>query len=116
MSQISTLYILLLLYAENQLEEEEDAKGRCLMARVKLNNLLAVGMGLKNNNGGNLSFTGYPVSELQNEMQASGSCLNSPEDDTKTVCIWDPRIDGVLYQQTVGICLTGINLTTIQDH
>jgi len=88
------------VYQENQLEEDEDAKGRCLRARTKLNNLLATGMGLKNNNGGILNFTGYPVIGFQNEMQASGSCLYSPEDDMETVCIWDPRIDGVLYQQT----------------
>lgn len=86
--------------AEKQLEEDEDAKGRCRRAKVKLSNLHATGMGLKNSNGGILNFSGYPVTGYQNDMQASGSCLNSPEDNMETVCVWDPRIPGILYQQT----------------
>ncbi|XP_020241497.1 probable L-gulonolactone oxidase 4 [Asparagus officinalis] len=86
--------------AENQLEEDEHAKGRCLRAEAKLKNLLTTGMGLKSKNNGVFNFTGYPVTGYQNDMQASGSCLNSPEDNLETICIWDPRIPGILYQET----------------
>ncbi|XP_065864133.1 probable L-gulonolactone oxidase 4 isoform X2 [Euphorbia lathyris] len=45
-------------------------------------------------------FTGYPVIGYQNNLQSSGSCLDSPEDDLSTVCPWDPRINCAYFFQT----------------
>ncbi|KAF8644986.1 hypothetical protein HU200_066256 [Digitaria exilis] len=42
-----------------------------------------------------VNFTGYPVVGLQHLMQASGSCIHSPEDGLQTSCTWDPRIHGL---------------------
>ena len=58
---------------------------------------------------------GYPVVGLQNMMQASGSCLSSPNDALLTACAWDPRVKGLLFHQTaVAIKLSKI-LEFIKD-
>lgn len=60
------------------------------------------------NNG--TTFTGYPVIGPQNRMQASGGCLNSPEDALLTACPWDPRFKHHLFvhETTVSIGLTRV--------
>ncbi|XP_020241499.1 probable L-gulonolactone oxidase 4 isoform X2 [Asparagus officinalis] len=98
-SQPSSL-VMAVRSAENQLEGDEDAKGRCQRAETEMKNLLAMGMGLKSKTGSIHNFTGYPVIGYQNDMQASGSCLNSPEDNLDTICVWDPRIPGLLTHVT----------------
>ena len=53
---------------------------------------------------------GYPVVGFQNMMQASGSCLSSPNDALLTACAWDPRVKGLLFHQTaVAIKLSKIS-------
>ncbi|CAI0418068.1 unnamed protein product, partial [Linum tenue] len=46
------------------------------------------------------NFTGYPIIGYHHKLQASGSCFFSPEDNLKTSCSWDPRIDGAFFHQT----------------
>nr|XP_010936174.3 probable L-gulonolactone oxidase 4 [Elaeis guineensis] len=94
---------------EELAEAREDANGRCLLARTQVISLLLLGMGLKNNDGSIVDFTGYPVIGNQSDMQSSGSCLRSPEDNVQTACGWDPRIPGIFYHQTtVSIPFTSI--------
>ncbi|ONK60178.1 uncharacterized protein A4U43_C08F15220 [Asparagus officinalis] len=69
-SQPSSL-VMAVRSAENQLEGDEDAKGRCQRAETEMKNLLAMGMGLKSKTGSIHNFTGYPVIGYQNDMQAS---------------------------------------------
>uniref|UniRef100_M8CBB4 L-gulonolactone oxidase n=1 Tax=Aegilops tauschii TaxID=37682 RepID=M8CBB4_AEGTA len=37
-------------------------------------------------------LTGWPVVGFQNRIQASGTCISSPEDGLLSSCTWDPRI------------------------
>ncbi|XP_074294621.1 putative L-gulonolactone oxidase 1 [Silene latifolia] len=64
------------------------ATQRCEKAKQYFTALLAGAYGLTNNG---YNFTGYPVIGYQNNMQASGGCLN---DDQLGYCSWDPRING----------------------
>ncbi|XP_020518302.1 L-gulonolactone oxidase 3 isoform X2 [Amborella trichopoda] len=84
---------------EKALESTKNVKGKCLMAATELAYKQVIANGLKNND---LIFTGYPVVGMQGKMQASGSCLNSPETSTDT-CPWDPRIKGLFFYETTAI-------------
>lgn len=59
-------------FAEDLAEAREDANGKCLLAKTQVVSLLLVGMGLKNNDGSIVDFTGYPVIGNQSDMQSSG--------------------------------------------
>ncbi|MQL99589.1 hypothetical protein Taro_032313 [Colocasia esculenta] len=85
---------------EELLEATSDSNGKCLLSEVQVTTLMGTGLGLKNNDGSVLEFTGYPVIGNQSDMQTSGSCLNGKEDGLTTACGWDPRIHGMFYQQT----------------
>ena len=95
-----SLRIHLLLPAEELLEATENADGRCLLAKVQVNALLATGAGLKNDESKLIDFTGYPVVGNQSDMQSSGSCLNDKDDGLLTACGWDSRLEGLFYHQT----------------
>ncbi|KAK8956646.1 hypothetical protein KSP39_PZI001016 [Platanthera zijinensis] len=82
---------------EAGLEEFGNAAGKCAAARVVNSVLFLAAYGLTND--GSL-FTGYPVVGLQQRMQASSSCLISPEDSLITSCPWDSRIKGKFFHQT----------------
>lgn len=51
-------------------------------------------------------FTGYPVVGYQHRIQASGACIDGPEDNLLTSCAWDPRVRGLfVYQSGFSIAL-----------
>uniref|UniRef100_A0A0D3GVR2 Uncharacterized protein n=1 Tax=Oryza barthii TaxID=65489 RepID=A0A0D3GVR2_9ORYZ len=51
-------------------------------------------------------FTGWPVVGFQHRIQASGTCISSPEDGLLSSCTWDPRIRGpFLYNSGFSIAL-----------
>ncbi|CAL9066402.1 L-gulonolactone oxidase 2-like [Musa acuminata AAA Group] len=97
--------------SEERVEATGNAEGKCVLFRLQVDTLIATGMGLKNNDGGLLEFTGYPVIGNQSDMQSSGSCLRSAEDNLLTACGWDPRFAGFFYHQTT----ISIPFTTISD-
>ncbi|CAA6663037.1 unnamed protein product [Spirodela intermedia] len=86
--------------SEELLEETENSDGKCLLAKIQVNTLLATGAGLKNDDSRLIDFTGFPVVGNQSDMQSSGSCLTGKDDGLLTVCGWDPRLDGLFYHQT----------------
>ena len=95
-----SLHIHLLLPTEELLEATENADGRCLLAKVQVNALLATGAGLKNDESKLIDFTGYPVVGNQSDMQSSGSCLNDKDEDLLTACGRDSRLEGLFYHHT----------------
>jgi L-gulonolactone oxidase len=74
-------------------EHQEKDVARCLSARVPptLFELQAYGF----TNDGSF-FTGW----LQHRIQASGTCINGPEDGLLSSCTWDPRIKGPFFYQS----------------
>ncbi|KAH0465757.1 hypothetical protein IEQ34_005860 [Dendrobium chrysotoxum] len=82
---------------EDTLEALGDAAGKCAAATVINSALSLAAYGLTND--GSL-FKGYPVIGFQHHLQASGSCLNSPEDGLLTSCPWDHRIMGKFFYQS----------------
>ncbi|GJN09657.1 hypothetical protein PR202_ga27682 [Eleusine coracana subsp. coracana] len=54
------------------------------------------------------NFTGYPVVGYNHKMQASGSCIFSPEDGPE-VCVWNPRINGTfVHDSAVSVTLAAV--------
>ncbi|KAL9237589.1 hypothetical protein vseg_012118 [Gypsophila vaccaria] len=83
------------LEANRVAEDVEELLGldrlRCAQAKTVSVLFLAAAFGLTNDGH---TFTGYPVIGYQNNMQASGRCL----DDNQTgYCGWDPRINAEFY-------------------
>ncbi|CAL9766611.1 unnamed protein product [Musa acuminata subsp. burmannicoides] len=97
--------------SEELLELTGNAGGKCVLSRSQVDTQIANGMGLKNNDGGLSDFTGYPVIGNQSDMQSSGSCLRSAEDNLLTACGFDPRFAGSFYHQTA----ISIPFTTVAD-
>ncbi|WOK99200.1 L-gulonolactone oxidase 2-like isoform X2 [Canna indica] len=95
-----SLIITSIRAAEKLAEDFGDANGKCVLSRLQVGTLIAAGFGFKNNDGGFLDFTGYPVIGNQSDMQSAGSCLRSAEDGLLTACGWDPRLRGLFYHQT----------------
>ncbi|XP_020570934.1 L-gulonolactone oxidase 2-like [Phalaenopsis equestris] len=93
---------------EDTLEALGNASGKCGAATVVNSALSLAAYGLTSDG---LVFKGYPVIGLQHRMQASGSCLTSPEDGLLTSCPWDPRIKGKFFFQTA----FSIALSKVQD-
>ncbi|WJX85764.1 putative L-gulonolactone oxidase 6 [Trifolium repens] len=77
-------------------EATRDANGKCISAKLINATLAGSGYGLTNNG----IFRGYPVVGFHNRMQASGTCLDSLDDQMITACPWDSRIKGEFYHQT----------------
>ena len=71
-----------------QLKNVTDA-ARCAASQRQVSAQEQVAYGYTNDG---VNFTGY-----QNRMQASGSCIDGPEDGLLTSCVWDPRIHGSFY-------------------
>ncbi|KAI5081561.1 hypothetical protein GOP47_0001304 [Adiantum capillus-veneris] len=93
----------LLLEPDRILEElqeaSDDASGKCVTARVEVAGLQLLGYGLRNSGKPGALFTGFPVIGYHHQLQASGSCLYTPEGDRR-VCPWDPRIRGLFIFQS----------------
>jgi FAD-dependent oxidoreductase len=45
-------------------------------------------------------FTRYPVVGFQHRIQASGTCIDGPEDLLATSCVWDQRVGGLFIYST----------------
>ncbi|KAJ1390808.1 L-gulonolactone oxidase, plant [Sesbania bispinosa] len=93
----SSLELALIRTAEDIQEYIGDADGKCLLAKTAANTLVANAYGLTTN--GKI-FTGFPVIGFQNNLQASGSCLDSLENVKITSCPWDSRVKGEFFYQT----------------
>ncbi|VAH24896.1 unnamed protein product [Triticum turgidum subsp. durum] len=51
-------------------------------------------------------FTGYPVVGYQHRMQATGACIDCPEDGLLTSCKWDPRLGATfIYNSAISVPL-----------
>ncbi|KAF0918813.1 hypothetical protein E2562_026186 [Oryza meyeriana var. granulata] len=89
-----TLGLITARAAEERLEKNGTDIARCLAARVPaaLFELQAYGF---TNDG--VFFTGWPVVGFQHRIQASGTCISSPEDGLLSSCTWDPRIRGPFF-------------------
>lgn len=60
---------------EKLLEATGNSDGKCVVAKLQVTTLLETGSGMKNNDGGIIDFTGYPVIGNQSDMQTSGNPL-----------------------------------------
>ncbi|XP_049354269.1 probable L-gulonolactone oxidase 6 [Solanum verrucosum] len=72
-------------------ESTNDAGGKCAVAIINTSILKYLSYGWRNNG------TGYPMVGFQNQVQASGTCLDSLEGAT---CPWDHRVKGLFFHQT----------------
>ncbi|KAK1605965.1 hypothetical protein QYE76_029638 [Lolium multiflorum] len=72
------------------LEKYDSNVARWLAARVPSTLFELHGNGFTTNG----SFKGFPVVGFQNRIQASGTCISSPEN---YACPWDPRIPGPFF-------------------
>ncbi|KAK7338131.1 hypothetical protein VNO77_18731 [Canavalia gladiata] len=93
----SSLELALLRTTEDVQESISHADGKCLLAKIATNALMAAAYGLTNN--GKI-FTGFPVIGFQHHLQASGSCLESDKDPKIKSCPWDLRVKGEFFHQT----------------
>ncbi|XP_031493991.1 L-gulonolactone oxidase 2-like [Nymphaea colorata] len=102
-----TIAVGLTRIAEEALEVTQNSDGKCVSSKLLTSTLLAGAYGLTNDG---LLFTGYPVVGFHNRLQASGSCLDSPNDGLLSACAWDPRIHGEFFHQTtfsIGVSKVG---------
>ncbi|KAL1568984.1 putative L-gulonolactone oxidase 6 [Salvia divinorum] len=93
----STLVLATLRSTEETQESLGDANGKCINGRITASFLRSTGFGLTNDGS---VFKGYPVIGYQNRIQASGTCLDSPDDARLTACPWDSRVKGLFFHQT----------------
>ncbi|KAF6999606.1 LOW QUALITY PROTEIN: hypothetical protein CFC21_015611 [Triticum aestivum] len=77
--------------AEERLQENGTDTARCAAALLQADTMERQAYGFTNDG---VSFTGYPVVGYQHRIQASGTCIDSPEDSLRSACAWDPRIPG----------------------
>ncbi|CAN1834645.1 Probable L-gulonolactone oxidase 6 [Linum perenne] len=82
---------------EEKIEANEDNERRCALAKEVLPLFYNSAYGFTNDGK---NFTRYPITGYHNKLQATGSCFLSPEDNMKTSCSWDPRINGAFFHQT----------------
>ncbi|CAN1319409.1 Probable L-gulonolactone oxidase 6 [Linum perenne] len=106
----STLSLALAIVrsAEETQESTKDANTKCVSGKLRTSTLKTTGFGISNNG---VIFTGYPIVGYQNRLQASGTCLDSPNDGLITACPWDSRIKGEFFHQTT----FSIALTKVKD-
>ncbi|KAL2517820.1 L-gulonolactone oxidase 3 [Abeliophyllum distichum] len=85
--------------SEKAFDNARNVDGKCTLASSSVAYKKQIANGLKNN----LIFTGYPVIGHQGKMQASGSCLYTPEIRKDVSCPWDPRINGIFFYESTAI-------------
>ncbi|KAL0323834.1 UNVERIFIED_CONTAM: L-gulonolactone oxidase 3 [Sesamum calycinum] len=85
--------------SEKAAEATKNMNAKCIMATSSIAYRKLIANGLKNSE----VFTGYPVIGHQGKMQTSGSCLYSPQTDRDSVCVWDPRIEGMFFYESSAI-------------
>ncbi|XP_027352167.1 probable L-gulonolactone oxidase 6 isoform X2 [Abrus precatorius] len=90
-----SLELALVRTTEEFQESVSNADGKCLLAKTATNSLMATAYGLTNNGA-----DGFPVVGFQNDLQASGSCLDSDKEAKITSCPWDCRVKGEFFYQT----------------
>ncbi|PWA79752.1 D-arabinono-1,4-lactone oxidase family protein [Artemisia annua] len=94
---VASVALAILRSTENALEAKGDAAGKCINGKLTSTNLINSAYGLTNDG---ILFREYPVIGYQNRLQASGGCLNDPEDAEISACPWDPRVKGLFFHQT----------------
>nr|XP_027100594.1 probable L-gulonolactone oxidase 6 [Coffea arabica] len=72
------------------------AVGKCITGSLGRYILKKAGYGLTNDG---TSFKGYPVVGYHNNLQSSGTCLDTPKDGLWTACAWDQRFKGLYFFQ-----------------
>ncbi|VAI11061.1 unnamed protein product [Triticum turgidum subsp. durum] len=88
------------------LEKKNNTVARCKEAPTSASLFEKPAYGFTNNDS---LFMGYPVVGFQHRIQASGSCLENPEDALLTTCPWDPRIRGIFfYNNAYSIALSRV--------
>ncbi|KAK9093801.1 hypothetical protein Scep_025270 [Stephania cephalantha] len=92
-----TLALALVRSTEETQEAVGDDNGKCITAKITTTGLRTTGFGYSNNG---ILFTGYPIVGNHNRLQASGSCISSPNDGLLTACPWDARVKGQFFHQT----------------
>ncbi|KAJ4954986.1 hypothetical protein NE237_011769 [Protea cynaroides] len=92
-----SLALAIIRSSEENQESTSNADGKCVDAKSTTWILVNRAYGQMNND---IGFTGYPVVGYHNRLQASGICLDSPEDGHTTVCPWDPRGKAQFFHQT----------------
>lgn len=85
------------VYAEERIERMNDPDEKCIVSNLTTFSIEALAYGLTNDG---VTFTGYPVVGLQNNLMASGKCLDDVENFLITTCPWDPRVNGLFIHQT----------------
>ncbi|KAL8159988.1 hypothetical protein V2J09_001525 [Rumex salicifolius] len=93
----ATLALATVRIAEESKEATGNGEGKCIDSKLTTSLLKTTGFGLTNNG---FLFTGYPVIGFQNRLQASGTCLDGPEDALITACPWDPRVKSQFFHQS----------------
>ncbi|KAL8098273.1 putative L-gulonolactone oxidase 6 [Apium graveolens] len=93
----SSAALAVLRLLEDADEATADADAKCISAKLTTSALKLLGYGFTNKGTG---FTGFPIVGYHNRLQASGSCLDSPENALITACPWDNRIKSLFFHQT----------------
>ncbi|XP_042519660.1 probable L-gulonolactone oxidase 6 isoform X2 [Macadamia integrifolia] len=109
-----SLALAIIRSSEESQESTSNAEGKCIDAKLVTSTLMSSAYGLTNNG---ILFTGYPVVGYHNRLQASGTCLDSPEDGRITACPWDPRVKGQFFHQTtisIGLSKVGSFILDLQ--
>ncbi|VAH07233.1 unnamed protein product [Triticum turgidum subsp. durum] len=92
--------------AEERLQENGTDIARCAAEQEAATRQLPA-LGFTNDG---VSFTGYPIVGYQHRIQASGSCIDGPEDGLLSSCAWDPRIRGTfLYNSGFSVPLSKVS-------
>uniref|UniRef100_A0A0D9VBL4 L-gulonolactone oxidase n=1 Tax=Leersia perrieri TaxID=77586 RepID=A0A0D9VBL4_9ORYZ len=91
---------------EETQEATRNATGKCVSSSAFIAQLAADNYGVKIHNVLPPPQPGAALIGYQNKIQASGTCLDSPDDDgLATACPWDPRVErgAFYYNDAIGV-------------